>query len=134
MQQYCAVGIGAMIGAYSAVDAHVPPYALVVGNRARVRGINVRGLRRRGVANKEILSLLRVAKLVYPRKKEEQVLVRTLGHRIEVAGKALEGLPMGEETRLAREFLEFFVNVGSPTDTWEHRRAAMGVCKGIYEE
>ncbi|WP_294962663.1 acyl-ACP--UDP-N- acetylglucosamine O-acyltransferase [Sulfurimonas sp.] len=41
------IGSGVMIGGASCVDHDIPPFTLVEGNRATVKGLNVVGLRRR---------------------------------------------------------------------------------------
>ena len=58
VQQWCRVGAHAMIGAHSLVDADVIPFAIAAGNRARLSGINVIGLERRGFSP-EIINGLR---------------------------------------------------------------------------
>ena len=50
VQQWCRVGDHAMIGSQTAVDSDVIPFTIAVGNRARLTGINVIGLERRGFA------------------------------------------------------------------------------------
>ncbi|KAH9258483.1 acyl-[acyl-carrier-protein]-UDP-N-acetylglucosamine O-acyltransferase, partial [Batrachochytrium salamandrivorans] len=65
IQQFCVIGEGAMVGGGSMVDRHVPPYSLVVGNRAQFRGINIRGLKRRHIPPAQISSLVRTAKRIY---------------------------------------------------------------------
>jgi len=42
-----------MLGAMSRIDRDVPPYMLVEGNPARVRSLNLVGLRRAGMADQE---------------------------------------------------------------------------------
>lgn len=49
VRQFVNIGKWSMVGGSSAVDRHVPPFGLVTGNRARLRGVNLVGLRRRGV-------------------------------------------------------------------------------------
>jgi len=46
------IGTGVMIGGASVVNTDIPPFTLVEGNRAEIKGLNVIGLRRR-VKNKE---------------------------------------------------------------------------------
>jgi UDP-N-acetylglucosamine acyltransferase len=41
------IGTGAMIGGASVVNSDIPPFMLVEGNRATIKGLNVIGLRRR---------------------------------------------------------------------------------------
>lgn len=48
VQQWCRVGDNVMVGSQSAVDKDVIPFAIAVGNRANLTGINVIGLGRRG--------------------------------------------------------------------------------------
>jgi UDP-N-acetylglucosamine acyltransferase len=46
-----------MIGGMSGVENDVIPYGLVTGNRARLQGLNLVGLKRRGVAKSEVQKL-----------------------------------------------------------------------------
>ena len=59
VHQFCRIGPHAMVGALSAVDADVPPYSLCMGNRARLEGLNLVGLRRRGFPADAIQALQR---------------------------------------------------------------------------
>lgn len=49
IHQFVRVGTGAMVGGVSGVEADVIPYGSVVGNRARLAGLNIIGLKRRGL-------------------------------------------------------------------------------------
>ena len=97
VHQLVRIGDGAFIGGGSMVDRDVLPSGLATGNRATLRGINLRGLRRRGVGHEEI--------------REAQALVRrlfgatdgTLADRIRLARA---------QHPLARRILEF-VGAGS---------------------
>lgn len=57
VQQWCRVGSHSMIGAHSLVDADILPYCIAVGNRAKLGGINVIGLERRGFTPQTITTL-----------------------------------------------------------------------------
>ena len=57
IHQYVRVCKHAMIGGCSAVECDVIPYGSVKGNRARLSGLNVIGLRRRGFSREDIRSL-----------------------------------------------------------------------------
>lgn len=57
IHQYVRVGKHSMIGGCSAVESDVIPYGSVKGNRARLAGLNVIGLRRRGFSREDIRSL-----------------------------------------------------------------------------
>ncbi len=60
IHQFVRIGRGAMVGGVSGVEADVIPFGSVIGNRARLAGLNVIGLRRRGVDRAQLL-LLRAA-------------------------------------------------------------------------
>ena len=60
IHQFVRIGRGAMIGALSMVTHDVIPHGLVQGPRGELDGLNLVGLRRRGVPREEI-SLLRSA-------------------------------------------------------------------------
>ena len=49
IHQFVRIGTGAMVGGASGVEADVIPYGSVIGNRARLHGLNIVGLRRRGL-------------------------------------------------------------------------------------
>ena len=57
IHQFVRIGRGAMIGGVSGVEADVIPFGSVIGNRARLAGLNVIGLRRRGVERSRLLQL-----------------------------------------------------------------------------
>ncbi|SIQ83174.1 MULTISPECIES: acyl-ACP--UDP-N-acetylglucosamine O-acyltransferase [Acidiphilium] len=49
IHQFVRIGQGAMIGGMSGVEADVIPYGMIIGNRARLAGLNIIGLRRRNI-------------------------------------------------------------------------------------
>lgn len=51
---FCNVGEGAFIGAASAIDKDIPNYFTAMGNRAKLKGINIVGLKRRGHSKEDI--------------------------------------------------------------------------------
>ena len=57
IQQFTRIGKMAMIGGMTGVSRDVIPYGLSFGNRNYLGGINLVGLRRKNVTNKEILTL-----------------------------------------------------------------------------
>jgi UDP-N-acetylglucosamine acyltransferase len=57
--QFVRVGEGAFVAGMTGCERDVPPFVVVQGNRARVRGVNVVGLRRRGVPEASIDALER---------------------------------------------------------------------------
>jgi len=60
LHQFVRIGRGAMIGGASGVEADVIPFGSVLGNRARLAGLNIVGLKRRGF-DKDQIRRLRVA-------------------------------------------------------------------------
>jgi UDP-N-acetylglucosamine acyltransferase len=57
VHQFCRVGEGSMIGALSMITNDVIPFTTVVGERPRLSGLNLIGLKRRGVSSKTINSI-----------------------------------------------------------------------------
>ncbi|MBB95816.1 MAG: acyl-[acyl-carrier-protein]--UDP-N-acetylglucosamine O-acyltransferase [Rhodobacteraceae bacterium] len=57
LHQFVRVGKGAMIGGMSGVERDVIPYGLVQGERAGLEGLNLVGLKRRGVPREAIHAL-----------------------------------------------------------------------------
>ena len=68
IQQFTRIGRMAMIGGMSGVSRDVIPYGLSFGNRNYLEGINLIGLRRKKVSNKEILALLEAYKEIFKTK------------------------------------------------------------------
>ena len=65
VQQFARIGKMAMIGGMTGVSRDVIPYGLSFGNRNYLGGINLIGLRRRNVSNKEILTLTEAYKEIF---------------------------------------------------------------------
>ena len=65
IQQFTRIGKMAMIGGMTGVSRDVIPYGLSFGNRNYLGGINLIGLRRRNVPNKEILTLTEAYKEIF---------------------------------------------------------------------
>jgi UDP-N-acetylglucosamine acyltransferase len=60
VHQFCRIGSGAMIGGVSGIEKDVIPFGMAYGDRARLHGLNLVGLKRRGI-EREALHLLRAA-------------------------------------------------------------------------
>ena len=65
LHQFVRIGRAAMVGGVSGVEADVPPFASVLGNRARLAGLNVIGLKRRGFDKLEIQRLRAVYQTLF---------------------------------------------------------------------
>ena len=57
VQQFTRVGRSAMIGGMCGVVRDIIPYAMVHGNRSKLQGLNVIGLRRKNIPNIDIMIL-----------------------------------------------------------------------------
>ena len=55
---FCTVGKGVFIGAASAIDKDIPHYCTAFGNRIRLKGVNIIGLKRRGFSKDDITTFL----------------------------------------------------------------------------
>jgi UDP-N-acetylglucosamine acyltransferase len=74
--QHVRVGESAFVAATAACERDVPPFVVVQGDRARVRGINLVGLKRRGVPEESIAAIERaVRKLWHSRLTRREALV-----------------------------------------------------------
>ncbi len=63
--QRVRVGESAFVAATAACERDVPPFVVVQGDRARVRGLNTVGLRRRGVPEDSIAALERAVRKLW---------------------------------------------------------------------
>jgi len=69
VQQFTRIGKMAMIGGMTGVLNDVIPYGLSIGNRNYLQGLNLIGLRRKDLPNKEILSLSEAYKEIFKTEK-----------------------------------------------------------------
>jgi UDP-N-acetylglucosamine acyltransferase len=65
IHQFTKVGRGAILGAGSMVSKDVPPYCNATGDRARLHGLNLEGLRRRGVGKEKIEALKKAYRIMF---------------------------------------------------------------------
>ena len=65
VHQFCRIGKHAMVGGMSGVECDVIPYGSVMGDRARLSGLNVVGLRRHGFSRTDISALRRAYRLMF---------------------------------------------------------------------
>jgi UDP-N-acetylglucosamine acyltransferase len=63
--QFVRVGESAFVAAGAMCERDVPPFVIVQGDRARVRGINRVGLQRRGVDEASVMALERAARKLF---------------------------------------------------------------------
>jgi len=65
VHQFVRIGAHAFIGAQSMVDADVIPYGMAVGNRARLAGLNLVGLKRRKFDREQIHTLRAAYRMIF---------------------------------------------------------------------
>ncbi len=65
VHQFCHIGAHSFLSFGSKINQSVPPYVVTAGDRARVRGVNSEGLRRRGFDSERIRLLKRAYKVLY---------------------------------------------------------------------
>jgi len=97
VHQFCRVGKLAMVGAHSYVNRDIPPYVLAAGRPCRVRGLNLVGLRRAGMAQEKIAVLAELFRILY----------RSGLNLSQALGKIERELRAGCADDEVNEFLEF---------------------------
>ncbi|MEW9835774.1 acyl-ACP--UDP-N-acetylglucosamine O-acyltransferase [Mesorhizobium marinum] len=65
VHQMTRIGHHAFAGGAAIIDGDIIPYGMVMGNRARLRGLNVIGMRRSGVARADIFALRKAYKMIF---------------------------------------------------------------------
>ncbi|MEA5620064.1 acyl-ACP--UDP-N-acetylglucosamine O-acyltransferase [Cronbergia sp. UHCC 0137] len=65
VHQFVHIGGMSMVGGMARIDRDVPPYMLVEGNPARVRTLNLVGLKRSGMAVSDLQMLKKAFRLLY---------------------------------------------------------------------
>ena len=65
IHQFCSVGEHSFTSYASHVNQSIPPYVTVAGEKAKVKGINSEGLRRRGFSAEQINQVRRAYKALY---------------------------------------------------------------------
>ena len=65
VHQFCRIGKLAMIGGMSAVEKDVIPYSLAIGNRAKITGINIVGLKRANFEKSKIKEYMMIVKKIF---------------------------------------------------------------------
>lgn len=65
VHQFCRVGAHCMIGGCSAAVKDVPPYTIAQGNHAKLYGLNLIGLKRRGFPDKTIKAISEAYRIIF---------------------------------------------------------------------
>lgn len=99
VHQMTRVGHHAFIGGCSAVVGDIIPYGMVMGNHARLRGLNVIGMKRSGVSRADIFALRRAYKMIFDP-------ARSVAENMPQVEKELGDLP------IVRDMLDFMQTRG----------------------
>lgn len=65
VQQFCRVGKGAMVGGLTGVNRDVIPYAMAFGDHVELAGLNLIGLKRRGLSRDTINAMRGVFRAIF---------------------------------------------------------------------
>jgi UDP-N-acetylglucosamine acyltransferase len=65
VQQFCRVGKGAMVGGLTGVNRDIIPYAMAFGDHVELAGLNLIGLKRRGLARDTINAMRATFRMVF---------------------------------------------------------------------
>ena len=65
VHQFCRIGRKAMIGGLTGVDRDVIPFAIVTGDRGKLRGLNVIGLKRSGFDEATVKSITKAFMFIF---------------------------------------------------------------------
>ena len=77
IHQFVRIGSGAILGAGSMVSKDVPPYCNATGDRARLRGLNSEGLKRRGFDKTTVAAIRKAYHIAFQSKlKTAEALAR----------------------------------------------------------
>ncbi|MFA6584366.1 MAG: acyl-ACP--UDP-N-acetylglucosamine O-acyltransferase [Elusimicrobiaceae bacterium] len=96
LHQFCRIGRMAMLGAGSMAGQDIPPFCMVQGDRAKLVGLNLVGMKRNGISRESIRSVRETFKELFLR-----------GMRLEEAIAKLSAADLSPE---AREMVEFCKN------------------------
>ncbi|HTT78664.1 MAG TPA: acyl-ACP--UDP-N-acetylglucosamine O-acyltransferase [Stellaceae bacterium] len=85
VHQFVRIGRHAMIGGMSGVERDVIPYGVVLGDRARLNGLNIIGMQRRGFSRDDIQGLRNAYQFLFSE-------VGTLNDRVNEAAERYAGI------------------------------------------
>lgn len=98
IHQFCVVGEHSFTSFASYVNQSIPPYVTVAGEKAKVKGINSEGLKRRGYTTEQIKQIRRAYKALY---REGKPLEEAKVVLAEMAADSPEVQPMVDFLNLA---------------------------------
>src|SRR3954464_2876477 len=96
VHQFCRIGKFAITGGCSKIVQDVPPFMIADGNPAKVRGINLVGMERKGVAPETVKLIKEAFRIIYRSKYNTGQAVDAIRNQ----------LPATEEIKLILDFIE----------------------------
>lgn len=94
IHQFVRIGHHAFVGGMTGVAGDLIPYGMVIGNRARLKGLNIIGLKRAGASRQDLQSLRAAYRMLFDR-------ARPVAENVELARAAY-----GQDARVA-DILDF---------------------------
>lgn len=86
VKQFVRIGKYAMIGGMSGVEKDVVPYALIMGERASMHGVNIVGMKRHGYSNSEIQKVQAIYNSIFNDEDKSPFNARVQKQRESLAG------------------------------------------------
>ena len=78
IHQFVKIGKFAMIGGMSGVEKNIIPYGLYIGIRADLKGMNIIGLKRKGIKSNQINKIIRSVKLIFDKSNSIEINIKNL--------------------------------------------------------
>ena len=78
IHQFVKIGKYAMIGGMSGVEKDIIPYGLYIGIRSNLKGINIIGLKRKGLTNTIINKIVEVVKKIFDDKNSIENIIQKI--------------------------------------------------------
>jgi UDP-N-acetylglucosamine acyltransferase len=97
VQQFCRVGQGAMVGGITGVNRDVIPYAMAFGDHVELAGLNLIGLKRRGLSRDAINALRGAFRAIF------------YGKAGSIEGRAREARARWPEVKEVGEIVDFIL-------------------------
>ena len=78
IHQFVQIGKFAMIGGMSGVEKNIIPYGLYTGIRTDLKGINIIGLKRKGIKSNQINKIVKTVKLIFNSSNTIEINIKNL--------------------------------------------------------
>lgn len=114
VQQFCRVGKGAMVGGITGVNRDVIPYAMAFGDHAELAGLNLIGLKRRGLSRETINALRGAFRAIF------------YGRGGDIKSRAIETKALHSGVAEVNEMVEFILAPAKQKLCTARRRAGDG--------